>query len=302
MEACITTSRISYFDALDSYMELGYIPADRSSSSVSKTLEFAYDDWCISQIAKMAGDDKILGEYLERSEYYESHYDSESGFMRPKDSDGRWLEAFDPLDTHGAGFIEGNAWTYSLFVPHNIDHLIELMGGDEAFTLRLDSLFTMQLPDKYIEQTEDITRDGIIGNYVQGNEPGHHIPYLYNFTGYPEKTQARVRMIMDEMYGTGPDGLCGNDDAGQMSAWYIFSAMGFYAVCPGSDRYELGSPNVISADIRLENGKTFLISTINQGKEHVYVEKVVLNGKILDRTHIYHHEIMAGGELIFHLR
>ena len=302
LQACVNTSTVPYFDAIDSYIKLGYIPADKGSSSVSKTLEFAYDDWCIAQIAEMAGDDQAYDEYNKRSEYYQAHYDAESGFMRPKDSEGKWLEDFDPLDTHGAGYIEGNAWTYSLFVPHNIDNLIELMGGNEAFTGRLDSLFTMRLPDKYIEHTEDITRDGIIGNYVQGNEPGHHIPYLYNFSGHPEKTQARVRMIMEEMYGTGPDGLCGNDDAGQMSAWYIFSSLGFYPVCPGSDRYEIGSPNVISAKILLENGNIFRISTENQGRDNVYVDKIELNGQVLDRTHLFHNEIMDGGELVFYLR
>jgi len=302
LEASLKTSTTTYFDALDSFMELGYIPADKSSSSVSKTLEFAYDDWCIAQIAEIAGEKEIYDEYLLRSGNYKAHYDKVSGFMRPKDSNGQWKENFDPLDTHGEGFIEGNAWTYSLFVPHDIEYMIKLMGGKDAFNSRLDSLFNMQLNDKYIEHTEDITRDGIIGNYIHGNEPGHHIPYLYNFTDTPIKTQARVRMIMDEMYSTGPDGLCGNDDAGQMSAWYIFSAMGFYPVCPGSNRYELGSPNVISAEIKLENGKTFRIQTINQDKKNVYVDKIELNGRTLDRTHIFHDEIMAGGDLVFYLR
>lgn len=302
LEACITTSETPYFDALDSYMEIGYVPSDKSSSSVSKTLEFAYDDWCIAQIAKNQGNEDVYKDYIERSNSFIAHFDEESGFMRPKDSDGRWKADFDPLDTHGAGFIEGNAWTYSLFVPHDPERLIALIGGKEAFVKRLDSLFTMQLDDKYIEHTEDITRDGIIGNYVHGNEPGHHIPYLYNFAGHPEKTQARVRMIMDEMYGTGPDGLCGNDDAGQMSAWYLFSAMGFYPVCPGSDRYELGSPNVVSASLNLENGRVFNIRAVDQSEAHVVVEKVELNGKVLDRTYILHDEIMSGGELVIYMR
>jgi len=302
LEACLNTSNVAYFDAIDSYRELGYVPADKGSSSVSKTLEFSYDDWCIAQIAKARGKDDLEDEYRDRSKYYQAHYDETTGFMRPKYSDGTWVPEFNPLNTHGQGFIEGNAWTYSLFVPHDIESMIALMGGDSAFTSRLDSLFNMRLDDKYIEHTEDITRDGIIGNYVQGNEPGHHIPYLYNFSGHHEKTQERVRMIMDTMYGTGPDGLCGNDDAGQMSAWYVFSAMGFYPVCPGSDRYEIGSPNVISANIKLENGKTFSIRTINQDREHVYVDKIELNGQVLDRTHLLHDEIMAGGELVFHLR
>ena len=302
LEACVTTSTTPYFDALDSYMELGYVPADKTSSSVSKTLEFAYDDWCISQIAAMAGKQGTNEEYARRSAYYQAHYDGQTGFMRPKNSDGTWVTKFDPLDTHGQGFIEGNAWTYSLFAPHDPEGLIALMGGPELFVERLDSLFTMQLDEKYIEHTEDITRDGIIGNYVHGNEPGHHIPYLYNFASAPEKTQERVRMIMESMYGTGPDGLCGNDDAGQMSAWYIFSTMGFYPFCPGSDRYELGSPGIVSADISLENGNTFKIRTVNQEPDNYVVDKVMLNDVVLDRHYILHEEIMAGGELVFYLR
>jgi predicted alpha-1,2-mannosidase len=302
LEACITTATTPYYDALDSYMEMGFIPADKSSSSVSKTLEFAYDDWCIAQIARSQGKEEIYDVFTRRSQNYLAHFDQKTGFMRPKDSRGEWLKEFDPLDTHGAGFIEGNAWTYSLFVPHDPVKLIEIMGGKHAFAMRLDSLFNMELDDKYIEHTEDITRDGIIGNYVHGNEPGHHIPYLYNFTGQPEKTQARVRMIMNEMYGTGPDGLCGNDDAGQMSAWYLFSSLGFYPMCPGSDRYELGSPAIVAATIHLENGKDFRISTRNQSRENALVERIELNGKVLDRTYILHEEVMAGGELVFHLR
>ena len=302
LEACITTSTTPYFDALDSYMELGYVPADKTTSSVSKTLEFAYDDWCIARIAEKAGNEEAEKTYLDRASFYKAHYDENTGFMRPRRSDGNWVEQFDPLDTHGQGFIEGNAWTYSLFAPHAPEELVAMMGGKDLFAERLDSLFTMQLDEKYIEHTEDITRDGIIGNYVHGNEPGHHIPYLYNYTDYPERTQERVRMIMETMYGTGPDGLCGNDDAGQMSAWYIFSAMGFYPMCPGSERYELGSPKVVSADISLENGNLFKVRTNNQGPGNYVVDSVSLNGKKLDRTFILHDEIMAGGELLFYLR
>jgi len=234
LAACVRTSTVPYFDAIGSYMRLGYVPEDETSNSVSKTLEFAYDDWCIAQVAGLAGDDGRRGEYMKRSSGFSRLYDETTGFMRPRYGDGTWKIGFDPLDTHGQGFIEGNAWTYSLFVPHDVEGMIEMMGGEKRLTGRLDSMFTMELPDRYIERTEDITRDGIIGNYVHGNEPGHHIPYLYNWTSSPWKTQERVRMILDTMYGPGEDGLCGNDDAGQMSAWYVLSALGFYPVCPGS--------------------------------------------------------------------
>lgn len=299
LHACINTSTVPYFDGLDSYMSLGYVPEDKTGQSVSKTVEFAYDDWCIMQIASMTGDDDIYTDYKKRSNAFEYVYDKTIGFMRPKFSNGKWKPEFDPLDTHGQGFIEGNAWTYSLFVPHNIDKLIDMMGGDEKFTRHLDSLFTMSLDEKYIAKTEDITRDGIIGNYVHGNEPGHHIPYLYNWTNSPWKTQERVRMIMDTMYGSKEDGLCGNDDAGQMSAWYIFSALGFYPVSPGNNQYALGSPNIKEATINLNGGKQFTIKAENQSQENVYVEKVTVNGKALDRNYLTHDDIINGGEIVF---
>jgi len=301
LAACVSTSTVPYFDALDSYMEHGFIPEDESSNSVSKTLEFAYDDWCIAQIALIAGDDARYDEYIKRSMGFSYLFDEATGFMRPKSADGRWKEEFDPLDTHGQGFIEGNSWTYSLFVPHDIEGMIAMMGGKKHIAKRLDYLFTMELDDVYIEKTEDITRDGIIGNYVHGNEPGHHIPYLYNWSSSPWRAQERVRKILDEMYGPGEDGLCGNDDAGQMSAWYIFSALGFYPVCPGSDRYEIGSPSVISADVKLGNGKILRIRTSDQKKDNWYVRNVKLNGKKLDRNYLLHSELAAGGELYFEL-
>lgn len=301
LAAAIQSSNLSYYDGLDDYVSLGFVPADDQSSSVSKTLEFAYDDWCIAQIASHTGDTKTEEIYMKRSNNFINHSNTTSHFMKPRFSNGSWVADFDPLDTHGQGFIEGNAWTYSLFVPHQIDKLVELNGGKDNFEQYLDSLFTMELDDKYIEKNEDITRDGIIGNYVHGNEPGHHIPYLYNWTNSPWKTQERVRMIMETMYGNSVDGLCGNDDAGQMSAWYIFSALGFYPVCPGSDRYDIGSPLVKSATINLENGKQLSIKTVNQGRDNVFVEKVTLNDNELTRNYLLHDELNKGGEIVFYL-
>lgn len=295
------TATVPYFDGLDSYMNLGYVPEDKSGNSVSKTLEFAYDDWCIAQIAKKANNSNAYQEYTKRSENYKNVYDPAIRYMRPKLSNGKWKEPFDPLDTHGQGFIEGNALNYGFYVPHNIDHMIEMMGGKNKFAAQLDQVFTIKLDDKYIEKNEDITRDGIIGAYVHGNEPGHHIPYLYNWTGKSWKTQERVRMIMDTMYSNSIDGLCGNDDAGQMSAWYIFSALGFYPVLPGSDQYAIGSPLVKAATLHFENGKTLKIKTVNQGPKNVYVEKVTLNGNKIDRDYLLHGEIYNNAELIFYL-
>ena len=301
LQACINTSKVPYFMGLGDYMKYKYVPEDKQSYSVSITLEYAYNDWCIAQVAKSVGNDTVYNEYMERSTYYENIYDPEIGFMRPKLANGEWKKGFDPMDTHGQGFIEGNAYNYGLYVPQNVDHMVELMSGKDHFWQHLDSLFTMPIADKYIENHEDITRDGMIGNYVHGNEPGHHIPYLYNWTSKPWKTQEKVRMIMDTMYGTAIDGLCGNDDAGQMSAWYIFSSLGFYPVCPGSDQYAIGSPLVKKATLNLENGNQLIINTVNQGKENIYVQKVVVNGKEIDRNHLLHSEIINGGEIVFHM-
>ena len=229
-------------EGLEYYRRYGYIPAGLDGASVSKTLEYAYDDWTIARMAEAMGREETATRFYRRADSWRNLFDPVTGFLRARNADGSFPSGFDPMATHGQGFIEGNAWTYSLYVPQDVPALVDLMGGPEAFGTRLDSLFTMELGDEHIAHTEDITRDGIIGNYVHGNEPGHHVAYLYNWTDRPWRTQQRVRMIMDTMYGPGPAGLCGNDDAGQMSAWYIFSALGFYPVCPGSPRYEIGSP------------------------------------------------------------
>lgn len=301
LQASVNTANVRYFDGLGEYIDYKYVPDDLSHSSVSKTLEYAYNDWCIAQMAKQVGNTSTEEKFMKRSEYYNNVYDPKIGYMRPKLSDGNFRKNFDPIDTHGQGFIEGNAWNYGLYVPQNIDKMVDMMGGKERFTQHLDSLFTMDIDEKYIEKHEDITRDGIIGNYVHGNEPGHHIPYLYNWTGHPEKTQSRVRMIMDTMYGPTVEGLCGNDDAGQMSAWYVFSSLGFYPVTPGSTDYALGSPKVKKAKIHLDNGKTLTIKVNNQSKENVFVQNVSINGKPLENNLLSHYDIMNGGELVFEM-
>jgi len=238
---------------------------------------------------------------LKRAEYYKNVFDTKTGYMRPKLSDGTFRKNFDPMDTHGQGFIEGNAWNYGLYVPQNIDKMISMMGGNEQFSQHLDSLFTMQIEDKYITKHEDITRDGIIGNYVHGNEPGHHIPYLYNWTGHPQKTQERVRMIMRTMYDSSVEGLCGNDDAGQMSAWYVFSSLGFYPVTPGFPYYAIGSPLIRKATIHLDNGKTLIIKANNQSEENVFIKSVSVNGKVLENSFLSHQDIINGGEIVFEM-
>lgn len=301
LDACITTSLHRNFDGLGAYIDKGYVPAEMSGSSVSTTLEYAYDDWCIAQAAKKLGRADVYDRYIKRAENYKNVYDASIGYMRPKLNDGSFKKDFDVLSTNNQGFIEGNAWNFSLFVPQDPTSLISMMGGKKQFVKHLDSLFTMELPDKYFAETEDITRDGIIGNYVHGNEPSHHVAYLYNWTTDHWKTQERIRMIMKKMYAPRPDGLGGNDDCGQMSAWYIFSALGFYPVAPGSDQYSLGSPSVANATLQLENGKTFEIEAVGQGDKNVYVKKVLLNGQPLNRLYITHQEIMNGGKLSFYM-
>ncbi len=302
LAACVQTARTGYYDALGVYEKLGWVPEDKKQgTSVSATLEFAYDDWCIAQLARKLNKTALYDEFIKRSQNWKNVYDASIGYMRPRMSDGSFRKNFDVLSTNNQGFIEGNAWNFSLFVPHDPAGLIQAMGGNKFFVPHLDSLFTMHLPDKFFEETEDITRDGIIGNYVHGNEPSHHVAYLYNFTDQPWKTQERIRMILKKQYHPSTDGLGGNDDCGQMSAWYIFSSLGFYPIAPGSDRYELGSPAVDHAVLQLEKGKTLTIETKNQGENNVYVQKVLLNGKPLNRHFITHGEIINGGTLTFYM-
>ncbi len=298
----LQTAGTDYFDGLGEYLRRGYVPEDKSPNSVSKTLEYAYDDWCIARLAEVCNDSTTKRVFSKRAENWRNVFDPLSGFMRPRMSDGSFKKDFDVLSTHGQGFIEGNAWNYSLFVPHQPVEMIRLMGGPRRFVRHLDSLFSMQISDEHIKETEDITRDGIIGNYVHGNEPGHHIPYLYVAAGFPEKTQEKVRMILQTMYGPGVDGLCGNDDAGQMSAWYIFSALGFYPLCPGSPEYTIGSPLVKSAILHFENGKQLRIECMNQSARNIHIQKIIWNGKPLTGSTLSHAELMEGGVLQYFMK
>jgi len=264
-------------------------------------LEYAYDDWCIAMLAKHLGKTDVYNTFIKRAENWRNMYDGSIGFMRPRLKDGAFKKEFDVLDTHGQGFIEGNTWNYSLYVPHNPEELMKTMGGEKRFVTYLDSLFTMHLPDEFFAHTEDITREGIIGNYVHGNEPAHHVAYLYNITKQPWKTQERIRMILEHQYDNGADGLRGNDDCGQMSAWYLFSSLGFYPVSPGSDEYWIGSPLVHEAVVHLENGKTFTVESINPGSKNIYVQKIVLNGKPLNGLRLKHADIANGGKIQFYM-
>lgn len=301
LKACIETANKRDYEGIGQYIDLGYIPAEKNGTSVSNTLEYAYDDWAIAQLAKYLGETEIYSQFIKRSENWKNNFDKTIGFMRPRLADGSFKKDFDVLSTHGQGFIEGNSWNYSFFVPQNPDELINMMGGKKKFAAKLDELFTMHLPDEFFADTEDITREGIIGGYVHGNEPAHHVAYLYNWAGQPWKTQAQIRRILEMQYKATPDGLGGNDDTGQMSAWYILSSLGFYPVAPGSENYSIGSPAVDHAVLNLENGKTFEIEAINQSPKNVYVQKVILNGKEIKSFILKHSEIMNGGKLIFYM-
>lgn len=284
----------------DLYREYGYIPADKDGWSVTKTLEYAYDDWCIAQVAKKLGQEADYNHFMERAASYRELFDKSSLFMRGKNSDGSWVTPFDPFHSeHGfeGMYIEGTAWQHSWFVPHDVEGLIQLFGSPAKFENHLDSTFevTSQMTGENV--SVDIT--GLIGQYAHGNEPSHHIPYLYNYIGKPWKTQERVRQVMEQMYSTGIDGLAGNDDCGQMSAWYIFSALGFYPVNPADGNYVIGSPLIHEAEIKLSKDRSFKIKAINNSQDNKYIDDVKLNGKKLDRVYITHEEIMNGGELTF---
>ncbi|WP_326982083.1 GH92 family glycosyl hydrolase [Chryseobacterium sp. MYb264] len=301
LKACVATANKRDYEGIGQYIDLGYIPAEKNGTSVSNTLEYAYDDWAIAQLAKHLGETEIYNQFIKRSENWKNNFDKSTGFMRPRLADGSFKKDFNALSTHGQGFIEGNSWNYSFFVPQNPDELITLMGGKKKFAAKLDELFTMHLPDEFFADTEDITREGIIGGYVHGNEPAHHVAYFYNWAGQPWKTQAQIRHILEMQYKATPDGLGGNDDTGQMSAWYILSSLGFYPVAPGSEDYAIGSPAVDHAILNLENGKTFEIEAINQSPKNVYVQKILLNGKEIKNFTLKHSELMNGGKLSFYM-
>lgn len=299
-EAMKKTS-LSDKEGLKEWREYKYIPCDKINESVSKTLEYAYDDWCVAQMAKALNKDKDYSDFMESSRNYVNLFDKTSGFMRGKNSDGNWITPFSPLYVkhRDSEYTEGNAWQYTWSVPHDIDGLIALYGGPVPFEQKLDSLFTMASTMEGADISPDIS--GMIGQYAHGNEPSHHVAYLYNYIGKPEKTQFYVNQICRELYKSTPDGLCGNEDCGQMSAWYIFSAMGFYPVNPADGKYQLGTPQFDKTTINVGPEKRFIIAAHRQSPKSIYVARILLNGEKLNRTWITHNEIMQGGELKFEL-
>lgn len=278
---------------LPAYMNYGFIPTGDEPETVSKTLEYAYDDWCIALMAKAMGRQEVYSTYIERAQFYKNIFNADNGFLQGR-TNGGWYGPFVPEEVN-FNYTEANGWQYSLAVPQDISGLIELMGGNEKFVAHLDKMFNATSKTAGREQV-DIT--GLIGQYAHGNEPSHHMAYLYNYAGQPWKTQERAAEILKTMYQNAPDGLSGNEDCGQMSAWYVLSSMGFYPVCPGSSEYVIGTPLFDEVKIRLENGNTFMISRSGKGN---YVQSASLNGNELNRSYITHSEITSGGKLAFEM-
>lgn len=279
------------------YRERGFIPADKENESVSKTLEYAYDDWCIAQFAKKIGNEQEYKNYNERSLFYKNLFDESTGFFRGKLSNGKWIEPFNPKEVN-AIYTEASAWQYNFFVPHDVKGLINLFGGKQKLIDKLDEMFS---ESDVLEGRHQPDITGLIGQYAHGNEPSHHVAYLYNYAGAPWKTQERTRYIMNTLYTNKPDGLCGNDDCGQLSAWYVFSAMGFYPVAPGQNIYPIGSPIFDKVTINLENGKQFVIVASKNSDENIFINSAKLKGKIIDSPFITHEQIMDGRKLEFEM-
>ncbi len=290
------TSAMANQLGLEPYRKNGFISSEDEAESVSKTLEYAYDDWCIAQMAKGMGKNEIYKKYLERGQAYKNIFDPSTGFMRAK-LNKAWIPSFDPSEVN-FHYTEANSWQYSFYVPQDIMGFIKLLGGKEKLDKKLDELFTTSSETTGREQV-DIT--GLIGQYAHGNEPSHHMAYLYNYVNKPWKTQKYVRQIMDELYSNAPDGLSGNEDCGQMSAWYVLSAMGFYPVTPGDNTYVFGTPIFPKATIHLENGKTFSIKAKAVSATNIYIQSASLNGKAYPFTYLKHEDIIKGGELVFEM-
>lgn len=274
---------------------LGYIPCDLENESVAKALEYAYDDWCISVLADSLGDVETRDKYARFAGAYKSYFDPETRFMRGRDSKGKWRTPFNPRSsTHRSDdYCEGTAWQWTWFVPHDVPGLVGLMGGEEAFAGKLDSLFTVS--SKLEGETVSADISGLIGQYDHGNEPSHHIIHLYNYVNRPWRTQELVDSVLHSQYRNAPDGLSGNEDCGQMSAWYILNAMGFYQVCPGEPVYSIGRPLFEEVTIHLPGQKDFVIRTKNNSKENKYVQSILLNGKPLEQPFFTHSDLTAGG-------
>jgi predicted alpha-1,2-mannosidase len=298
LDAMVASATYAPYGNLGAYMKLGYVPVDNDSEAASKTMEYAFDDWTIAQMAKATGNDAVAVNFSKRAGFWRNNFNMADGFVEPRLASGEYRKPFDPAKAGAAsGFTEGNAWQYSWYQPQDEQGLIELLGGKGKLTAKLDAMFDQKVdPSKYAD-VEDIS--GMIGQYIHGNEPSHHLPYLYMYAGAPLRTQARLKQIVDSQYKPTPDGLVGNDDLGQMSAWLVFTALGFYPVAPASNQYVLGRPFVDKAMIHLPNGRSLTVSSAGMNEAQTFLKDVLLNGKSLDRSYVTHEELMQGGDLRF---
>ena len=298
LDAMIASATYAPYGNLGEYMKLGYVPVDHDGEAASKTVEYAFDDWTIARMAKAMGKDAVAANFQKRAGYWRNNFNTEDGFVEPRLADGSYRKPFDPAKAGAeSGFTEGNAWQYSWYQPQDEQGLIQLLGGNKKLIDKLDEMFDQKVDPALYANVEDIS--GMIGQYIHGNEPSHHLAYLYTYANAPLKTQARLKQIVDSQYKPTPDGLVGNDDLGQMSAWLVFTALGFYPVAPGSNQYVLGRPFVDHAVLHLPNGKSLTITSENLSEERSFVKDVMLNGKSLDRSYVTHEELMRGGELKF---
>ena len=298
LAAMVASATYASYGGLGEYMQRGYVPIDREPEAASKTVEYAYDDWTIARMARAMGRTDIAATFARRAGNWRNGFDVATGFIRARKSDGAFRTPFDPTAiNYGSDYTEGNAWQYSWFVPQDQAALVRALGGDAATVAKLDAMFDFDTSKLDYSHAEDIA--GLIGQYIHGNEPSHHVAYLYSYAGAPWRTQARLKQIVDSQYRPTPDGLSGNDDLGQMSAWLVFTALGFYPVTPGSLEYVIGRPFVNRATLALPNGKRLSIIADRLDERHPYVGRVMLNGAPVTRAYLRHDEIMAGGELRF---
>jgi predicted alpha-1,2-mannosidase len=279
-------------------MKYGYVPVDKDGEGASKTVEYAFDDWTIARMASAMKQTELADTFDKRAAYWRNNFNSKDGFVEPRLANGEFRTPFDPARAGAdSGFTEGNSWQYSWYQPQDVQGLITLLGGDQQLITKLDAMFDAKVDPKQYADVEDIS--GMIGQYIHGNEPSHHLAYLYDYAEAPWRTQERLRQIVDSQYRPAPDGLVGNDDLGQMSAWLIFTSLGFYPVAPGSNQYVIGRPFVDQATLHLPNGKTLTIVAKNLSDTNAYIQSVTLNGKPLHRSFLWHKELMDGGVLRF---
>ena len=298
LNAMVASATYAPYGNLGAYMKLGYVPVDNDSEAASKTVEYAFDDWAIARMARAMGNDAVASTFHKRSAFWRNTFNVQDGFVEPRLANGAYRKPFDPAKAGAAsGFTEGNAWQYSWYQPQDEQGLIDLLGGKEKLVAKLDAMFDQKVDPALYADVEDIS--GMIGQYIHGNEPSHHLPYLYMYAGMPLKTQARLKQIVDSQYRPAPDGLVGNDDLGQMSAWLVFTALGFYPVAPASNQYVLGRPFVDRAILHLPNGKSLTIASIGMSEEQSFLKDVLLNGRSVDRTFVTQEDLMSGGELTF---